>query len=194
MAQELAAEVQAKALHIDSGILQCGGNHRYVWRQIAHCGAEWSVCLEDDAKPVDGFLEQLDQVLTIAPAPVVSLYLGRKRPSQFMGQIELAVKEAEAIDANWIMSNRIYQAVGLAIRTDLVGNMLEFARRKTFFQIDDCIGYWAIRNQHAVAHTWPSIVEHRDVRSVEHRKREPGRVAWKVGTRDKWTRESCVLG
>lgn len=195
MAEQLVADVQAEVINVDGGTLKCGGNHRHVWSKLAELGGrEWSLCLEDDARPVDGFLEQLDQALTVAPSGVVSLYLGRLRPKQFQGQIQAATEKADANDACWIVGPRLYQAVGVAIRTELVEGMVEFTARKTYFQIDDAIALWAMRNQHFVAHTWPSLVEHRDVPSVEHRKREPGRVAWKVGTRDVWTSESFALG
>lgn len=193
MARELAATVNADVLNIDDGTLKCGGNHRNVWEQLADFDTEWSVCLEDDAVPVNGFLDQLNQALAIAPEPIVSLYLGRQRPAQFMKQIEAATEKAEANDACWIDTPRIYQAVGVAMHTGLVADMVDYATRKAFFQIDDAIGYWAIRNHYRVAHTWPSIVEHRDVPSVEHRKRLPGRIAWKFGGRDKWTSEAVML-
>lgn len=193
MAKSLAATVKADVLNIDDGTLKCGGNHRDVWGQLADFDTEWAVCLEDDAVPVDGFLDQLDQVLTVAPEPIVGLYLGRQRPKQFMSQIQAATEKAEANDACWISSTRVYQAVGVAIHTGLVHDMVRFATRKAFFQIDDAIGYWAIRNQYRVAHTWPSIVDHRDVPSVEHRKRLPGRTAWKFGSRDEWTSEAVTL-
>jgi hypothetical protein len=47
-------------------------------------------------------------------------------------------------------------------------------------------------------YTWPSLVDHADVPSAiafptDGEVRERGRVAWKVGTRDRWTRRSVEL-
>jgi hypothetical protein len=56
---------------------------------------------------------------------------------------------------------------------------------------------WSTRNNVEVAYTVPSLVDHADGPTlVQHRDssvREPGRVAWKTGTRRKWDSNSVPL-
>jgi len=188
MALELADAVGATVVSIDGGTRKCGGNHRHVWTQLAACGAQWLCALEDDAVPVEGFLDQLAAALTCAPEPIVSLYLGRERPPQFQDAIRIATEKADADpDVCWIVAPRLYQAVGVAMVAELVPSMVDYTRRKQFFPIDDGIAFWAKSHAYRVAHTWPSLIDHRDGPSVAHQFRPAGRVAWRTGTRDAWT-------
>ena len=65
--------------------------------------------------------------------------------------------------------------------------MVGYTAKKAYFQIDDAIALWAKCHAYPVAHTWPSLIEHRDSLSVAHDYRPPGRVAWRTGTRQRWT-------
>src|SRR5262245_3025519 len=188
MALELAEATHAKVISIDGGTRKCGGNHRHVWTQLAQSGQAWLCVLEDDAVPVVGFLEQFEAALTCAPEPIVSLYLGRDRPPQYQKAIERAIERADADpEVCWIVAPRLYQAVGVAMVAELVADMVTYTARKAYFPIDDAIASWALRNSYRVAHTWPSLVEHRDGPSVAHTFRPAGRVAWRTGVRDAWT-------
>src|SRR5262245_57477048 len=188
MALALADEVGAAVIGEDDGHLGCGHNHRRVWTQLSEHHTQWLCVLEDDAVPVSGFLDQLDAALATAPEPVVSLYLGRDRPPQYQDAIARAIECADAdSDVCWIVAPRLYQAVGVAMVAELVPAMVDYTRRKAFFPIDDGIASWVMRNQYRVAHTWPSLVDHRDGPSVAHAVRPAGRVAWRTGARDAWT-------
>ena len=192
-AQTLAQQVQADYIHIDDGTLGCENNHRHVWQWMVDNNTQpWGVVLEDDALPVEGFRQQLEQALTVAPAPVVSLYLGRLRPCHWQAPINIATREAKAIDASWLTTTHLLHAVAVAIRTHLLPSLLGSYR--TALAIDEHISNWTRQHQHPVAYTWPSLVNHADgptlVRHPDQDRRLPGRTAWAVGQRPRWTTTS----
>jgi hypothetical protein len=191
-AHTLMDTVGASYMSLDNGLYGVNGNHKRVWRHMAERFAahtEFIAVLEDDAVPVDGFNEQLENVLATYAAPVVSLYLGRLRPPHFQHMIEPATKRADVLDANFIVSRQMLHAVGLAIRSDLVADMLD--NLNEILPIDEAIGEWVNKRRYRIAYTWPSIIDHADGDTLlQHRdghKRQPGRVAWRCGTRDVWT-------
>lgn len=191
-AHKLMEDVGACYASFDNSNLGCGGNHRKVWRHLSkRFGPHVNhlVVLEDDAIPVDGFNEQLEQALAIHAAPVVSLYLGRLRPPHLQFMIEPAIERAVAAEASWIVSRQLLHAVGLAIRADLVPDML--ANLNEELPIDEAIGEWVNRKHYRIAYCHPSIVQHQDGETLlQHRDglpREPGRVAHRFGRRDEWS-------
>lgn len=190
-ARRLAATVGADFISVDrGGVLGCEGNHAAVQRHLAGLPGEWSVVLEDDAVPVDGFADQVAAALEVAPAPVVSLYLGRQRPPQYQRRIEIVCGLADKVGANWLTSPRMLHAVGYAIRTDLLPTLLEFdCDLPADERIGACFG--------DVCYVWPSLVDHADGPSVtahpDGQPRSPGRRAWRVGSRDVWTSSTVVL-
>lgn len=115
--------------------------------------------LEDDALHVSSWHAQLEAALETAPTPIVSFYLGRLRPPTCLD----ALDKADANDAHWIVSNHCLHAVALAIRTELVDDMLRALR--AYLPIDQAIGRWARQRAHEVA--WaPSLVDHADIGSL----------------------------
>lgn len=193
-AKSLARQVKADFVAIDNGVLGCDANHLAVLEHLSVMPSTWSVVLEDDAVPVDGFDRQLQRALMFAPSPVVSLYLGRQRPPQYQAGIEAATVAADGADASWIVGSRLFHAVGYAIRTSLLESLLRFTSR---LPIDEHISAWAQLNGHVVSYTWPSLVDHADTPTiVQHRdgeSRPPGRVAWRAGSRQLWTTKSVVV-
>ena len=191
-AHTLMETVGAAYMSIDNGAFGCRGNHIKTWRHLSDRFAPhktWLVVLEDDATPVDGFNEQLENALATHTAPVVSLYLGRLRPPHFQHMIEPATKRADNHDANFIISRQMLHAVGLAIRSDLVADMLD--NLNEILPIDEAIGEWVNKRRYRIAYTWPSIIDHADGDTLlQHRdghKRQPGRIAWRCGVRSNWT-------
>lgn len=186
----LARMVCADFVSVDNGILGCDGNHVAVQTHLAGLPARWAVVLEDDAVVVPDFRVQLAAALEVAPAPVVSLYLGRLRPPQYQRQVVQAVARANSVDASWIVGRRMLHAVGYAIRTDVLGSLLNFESR---LPADERVSAWA----GGVAYCWPSLVDHADLPTVvQHRDRQPrppGRTAYRVGGRDVWTERSVPL-
>lgn len=193
-AKQLAADVRADFISIDNGMMGCDANHRAVQYHLAGMGSTWSVILEDDAIPVKGFRDQLEQALSVAPSPVASLYLGRKRPPHWQKRISTAVSRAEQTDASWIVGTHLLHAVGYAIRTTLIPHLLAY---DSHHPADYHIGSWARSNNHPVSYTYPSLVNHLDgptiVEHPDRQQRTPGRTAWLAGTRDTWTPKAVTL-
>ncbi len=177
----------------DDGTLGCEANHRQAWSWHAqNTETEWSIVLEDDALPVAGFDGQLQMALDVAPSPVVSLYLGRERPPYTQQRIASAVTRAGT--ANWIVAQRVYHAVGIAVRTELVPSLLDWLERDRKRPIDQAIASWSARSGYRVSHTWPSLVDHADLTSTIHSQQAARpRKAWSVGTRERWTGEAIEL-
>jgi hypothetical protein len=184
MGERLAIRVAADHLGIDTEMRGGTKNHVAVWRKHADDPADWSVVLEDDAVPVDGFREQLADALAVAPAPIVSLYLGRGYiEDNRIGEI---LTRADVLGANWIVTQgRILHAVGLAVRKDLLPALVANLPRDEC-PIDRSLSMWARRDGHRVAYSWPSLVEHADGASLVTRYRRTERRAWRTGTRDDW--------
>ncbi|AGT12207.1 glycosyltransferase [Mycobacterium phage Jabbawokkie] len=185
MAETLANTVDADYLSIDDGTLGCEGNHRKVWNTLAQQHTDWAVVLEDDAVPCNNFRAQLTQALAVAPTPIVSLYLGRQRPYAYQHRIEATINTT----ANWLLAPRLLHAVAVAIHTNHIPDMLNSLPPRT--SIDRAISTWT----DTVAYTNPSLVDHSDNGTVAHPPgtRQPGRVAWRFGTRDRWTRDAVHL-
>lgn len=201
-AHQLMSDVGAAYMNIDGGQNQigCNANHKKVWQWLADNNTtDWSIVLEDDAV-VEGFVEQAEAALAVAPSPVVSFYFGKHHiPTlDIEQQKRQAVARAQAADAHWITSRQLLHAVAIAIRTEHVADMLAHINTlPDFFPIDEAITHWTTNNQIDVAYTWPSLVDHADQPTLftHHDKmdRPPGRVAHSVGTRTEWTDKSVTL-
>jgi len=197
--EQLAHQVDAEYVSIDDGTLGAGGNHRKVWQHLAQQNTAWGCAIEDDAQPIPGFRDQLDQVLAVAPSPVVGLYLGTGRPAHWQQAIHQATAKADREHAHWIIARRQLFGVGIAIHTTLIDNMLAHTAT-TNEPIDQAIRTWADHNGHHIAFTWPSHLDHTDSQPVaEHRWTQPiavatkPRKAWRVGTREHWTSRAVNL-
>lgn len=186
-AKELQQQVKAEFISIDDGTLGCNRNHRHVWSQLGHSPTRWALVLEDDALPVDRFLDQAAAALDAAPTPIVSLYLGTSRPISWQDRIRQAVTRADKADACWITSAKLLHAVAVAIRTDLIGDMLNHLAPGT--PIDNAISQWAVKRRHGIAYTWPSLVDHGDgatlVNHTYDAQSQPRR-AWRTTVRSDW--------
>jgi len=199
-ASGLADHVEATYLSVDDGTLGCNANHKKVWKHLAEQSTEWSIVLEDDAIPVDKFLDQATQALATTPAPIVSFYLGKHHLPQLdiERDKQQAIARADAADAHWIISRQLLHAVAVAVRTDHTQSMLDHLNQlPDFFPIDEAISHWATNNFIDVAYTWPSLIDHADLPTLfrHHDKlpRPPGRIAYRTGTRDIWTDKAVTL-
>jgi GR25 family glycosyltransferase involved in LPS biosynthesis len=189
--EHLASQVQADHIAYDDGSLGCEKNHQRLWRWHTHNDGPWALTLEDDAVPVDGFGDQLSQVLQVAPTPIVSLYLGRSRPlAGWQTKIAIAVDKANKQNAHWITSTDLLHAVGVCIRSDLVPSLIEHLPTSRL-PIDAAISQWAQANEHQVGYCWPSLLDHADgptlVLHPDQQPRDQPRIAWWHGARDSWT-------
>jgi GR25 family glycosyltransferase involved in LPS biosynthesis len=196
-AKNLYDKVGADVLMVDDKQqhLGCDANHRRTWHALTTTQAEWLVVLEDDAQPIPGFRNQLQQALAVAPTHIISLYLGRQYPSHWQPAIARTTTEANQTHAHWITTDAAIHAVGLAIHTTLVPHMLQHQR--THLPIDQAITKWAQQHNHPIAYTWPSLINHADlptlVRHPDGITRTQGRIAWQVGSRDQWNNSSVNM-
>lgn len=183
MGQQLATKVCADHLSVDDGTLGCSGNHLAAWRWHAGTTSDWSIVLEDDAVPVEGFREQLALALDAAPAPIVSLYLGTGYISDHRTRVLL--QKADALGAHWLVTKgRVFHAVALAIRSELLPSMLNTV--SDLRPIDDELSRWARGRDHSVAYSNGSLVDHCDSKSLVCRHARPERRAWRVGGNSFW--------
>lgn len=194
-AKALCQSVRADFISIDNSVMGCDMNHDAVQRHLSALRAEWSVVLEDDAVPVDDFRDELGLALRYSPAPVVGLYLGRKRPPQYQSAIGSAVKRADAESVDWIVARRMFHGVGYAIRADVLPSLLE---HPLDLPADERISDWVLGNGHLVAYCWPSLVDHADLPTVISRHRDgaprnPGRVAWRAGGHCGWSSRAVFV-
>lgn len=190
----LMETVGAAYMSVDSGKLGCDDNHKKVQTYLAGIPSTWSVILEDDAHPVQDFREQLHQALVMAPTPIVSLYAGRKKPSHWQGRYKKALANAKTVDASWLISTHLLHAVGYAIRTEHLPSLLAHTSPHPS---DQHITSWAQRYGYTVGYTIPSLIDHLDgptiVDHADGAVRHPGRKAWTVGRRDRWTTEAVTM-
>lgn len=188
----LADQVNAKFIALDPGRFGAGHNHLRAWEWLSHNADEWSIVLEDDAQPVEGFLDQVDMALQVAPSPVVSLYLGQGRPQHWQGSIAIAMgRLAHEEDACWLMGTELLHHVGVAIKTSLLPLMIDNVKYALDEQIpiDFAIGAWVRKMGLKVAYSHPSLVNHDDqLPTLVHDLEEPRqrRRAWVCDTRDEW--------
>lgn len=194
-ATELCIKTRADIIMLDHpGLYGAEANHLRAWTWHAeNTTAEWSVVLEDDAEPVNGFRQQLEAALAVAPAPIVSLYLGTGYPKTWQPRIRNTIRTAG--DPHWLLTNSVLHAVAIAIRTDLLPITLT-----PHVAIDAALGNWAKKHGHHVAYSWPSLVDHADgptlvtTRHSASSDRTDPRKAWQTGTRPHWANKTAALG
>lgn len=203
-AERLAEVTNATIVAIDEGGVGAGFNHEVCYRWLAQEGSSWSVILEDDACPVIGFTEQLTAVLSCAPSPLVSLYLGRSRPPH----AQIPIARVIAADHHYLMCDELLHHVAVAVRTELIGGILDHLAASAAYQagqlpIDEAVGQAARERGHPISYSQPSLVDHAQIPTlIEHHPsghhadrgkrplnpRHPRR-AWTFGTRPHWDRE-----
>jgi hypothetical protein len=205
-AWQLADTVNADSITYDDGTLGCTQNHLRVWSKYAEAPQDWVLVLEDDAVPCPQFRAQLDAALAATPRRIVSLYLGTGNPKHWQERIYQVTREADREDADWIVSQHLLHAVGVAVHADLIPGMVNSIRaagrarinRNVWpLPIDEAITEWAQDNNHMAAYTWPSLVDHADegtlVQHPDGNRRHAPRKAWRHGTRDQWNRNAVTL-
>lgn len=201
-AEQLSDTIQADVFCLDDAAqrLGCERNHKRCWKTLAGHNTDWLLVVEDDAEPVPDFRNQVNQALAVAPAPYVSLYLGTGYPRQWQQRYRETIAKSEADpDICWaITSGWMMHAVAIAIRTQLVPNLLKHLDNSIGVPIDKAIGQHARNTKQPVAYTLPSLVNHADTPTIhvhqDGQPRPPGRRAWTTGTRTTWTSKSIQMG
>ena len=196
----LMDQVQAAYTNIDDGTLGCDDNHRHVWQWLLqNTTDEWCIVLEDDALPVEGFINQAHQALTVAPSPVISFYLGRHHipELEWEQRKQQAIARADQADAHFITSNHLLHAVAIAVRTDHIAPMLRHLNSVPILPIDEAITHWIQNTGQDISYTWPSLADHADQPTLfRHRDklpRPPGRIAYRTGTHTTWTDRAVTM-
>jgi hypothetical protein len=146
--------------------------------------------LQDDALPIDDFLEHAAAALEHRPDDLVSFYLGTSRPPQWQAAVDDACMRAEDAGAAWITAPALLHGVAIAIPTTAIPQMLAWCQPLTV-PYDQRIGmYWRRVLEQRVLYTWPSLVDHDDTRSlVQHPDGAPRtaiRRARLLGTPERW--------
>lgn len=179
MARELAETVQADRVWLDAGYHGEWRNHLRAWQHAASSGASHAVVLQDDAVPVDGFRELVQQAVEHQPNQLISLYVGTHRP--WKGQVLTATKLADEKGASWLRASSVLWGVGLLLPVTLIPEMLEGCCGLRL-PYDQRIGAWCENTYRSVFYTWPSLVNHADTETVAHAGMDQGvRVAHRVG-------------
>jgi GR25 family glycosyltransferase involved in LPS biosynthesis len=196
----LMDQVQAAYTNIDDGTLGCDDNHRHVWQWLLqHTTNEWCIVLEDDALPVEGFIAQAEQALSVAPSPVISFYLGRHHipELEWEQRKQQAITRADQAEAHFITSNHLLHAVAVAVRTDHIAPMLRHLNTLPILPIDEAITHWIQNTGQDVSYTWPSLADHADQPTLfRHRDklpRPPGRIAYRTGGHNTWTDRAVTM-
>lgn len=180
MATQLSETVQAEKIWLDNGHLGEWRNHVRAWKHAAESEATHACVLQDDAVPIEGFREHVEQAVSIKPNDPISLYVGTHRPHR--EEVLAATKLAEGRMASWLVAPTLYWGVGLVLPVEVIPEMLEVCKGSRL-PYDQRIGWWAKKTQRPVYYTWPSLVDHADTETVAHSSmRQQGkRVAHKVG-------------
>lgn len=194
LANALGDTVKADVMSWDSTGIGCEANHLQAWEYLADTDTKWGVVLEDDTYVVDGFRDQLKQVLAVAPSPVVSLYLGRGHPHGGTADWQNRIAAKIAADVCWLTAESLLSAQGYALPTTLIRDMLSTVTPLATDEglpIDEAISWWCQERCYLVAHCRPSIVNHRDETPLitsrrDGQPREAERVAWLFDWRDRW--------
>ena len=200
-AHHLANHVNANYISVDDGTLGCELNHRKCWLwHLENTTTEWCINLEDDAVPVENFPQQTHQALSAAPAPIVSLYLGRHHiPTlDWEQRKQHAIAQADNNNAHWLTTNTLLHAVAVAIKRNVLHHIITHTMRlPDFLPNDEAITHYAMNNRATIAYTWPSLADHADQPTLfkHHDKlpRPPGRVAYRTGTHQTWTDKAVTM-
>lgn len=212
LAEEIATTAGAEALSWDMNDIGCEANHLQAWTYLEGAKTPWAVVLEDDVTLAPNFCDQLGQVLSVAPSPVVSLYLGRGHPHGGVFDWQSRISAKIATEVCWLTAESLLSAQGVAIRTELLTDMLEFVgplsdpgmrrspknRRTPGMPIDEAISAWCQQRGILVSHTRPSIVDHKDLPPLitvrkDGQPRTAKRTAWLFGERSEWDSSTAHL-
>lgn len=188
-ANKLAEKVGAETISVDEQGISAEWNHRRLLEWMRDGSQEWSVILEDDAIPVDGFRDQLELALPWAPTPFVSLYLGRGRPPHW----QVGISSVLANDVSWLVCSSLLHGVGYAVRTKLIDSVIRSLDRtwrdSPSLPIDEALTVWGLEMGIEFSYSRPSLVDHLDIEPVQrHDYGIPTetRKAWLFGSRESW--------
>ncbi|WP_407027192.1 hypothetical protein [Enterobacter cancerogenus] len=174
------------------GLVMCIGahllideeNHGANWNHRR--ALEWAACqpcrvvvCEDDAVPVAGFTELMDEWLTRFPEALVSFYLGTGRPPQYQMQIAERLIVADKTQADYITLSRLIHGVCYSVPQQHIERVLARwdSSKPADYAVGDAYGG-------AVVYPCYSLVDHADGEPVERHPdsapRTERRRAWRL--------------
>lgn len=172
-------------LVLDNGSLGSNVNHDRAWRFAAEGRGKWALVVEDDAVPVEDFGAHAAQMLMRVPGDgIVSFYMGTSYPIHVQTKYRKAVRLAEKEQAGWIKGDAVNHGVAIAIRTEVVPDMLDYVQDidKPY---DERLSVWARARGLPCWYTFPSLVDHEDSDPVlpasKWQPRDKARRAWRTG-------------
>lgn len=176
-AEQLARSLRAHLL-IDDGQHGANWNHRRAldWAAGQQCRV---VVVEDDARPVHGFIEKVSAWLNDRPDDLISFYLGTGRPPQYQAAIAERLIAADKTRADFITLPQLIHGVCYSVPVAKLADVL--ARWDHSAAAD-----YAVGNAYGGAVVYPcwSLVDHDDGDTVERHPdgsvRTERRRAWRL--------------
>ncbi|WP_205956707.1 hypothetical protein [Pantoea stewartii] len=153
-------------------------NHRRAieWAGQQNCRV---VILEDDAMPVNGFIDKVSAWLNRFPDDLLSFYLGTGRPPQYQREIAGMLVDADRTRADYLVMSRLIHGVCYSLPQHKIPQILERWDRTLAadYAVGDAYGG-------RVIYPCYSLVDHADLPTVErHPDNEPRterRRAWRL--------------
>ncbi len=176
-AQRLAALLHAHLL-VDDDNHGANWNHRRAleWANGQLCRV---VVVEDDACPVAGFTELVEQWLSRFPEALVSFYLGTGRPPQYQKHIAERLIVADKTRSDFISLPRLIHGVCYSVPTNSIRHVLSRwdSSKPADYAVGDAYGG-------VVVYPCYSLVDHADGEPVERHpdsaQRTERRRAWRI--------------
>lgn len=175
LATRLADRLDASlALDVD-GRWGPGVNHIRAWVLGNTEKCDWICVIEDDAILCTDFIRLSEKMLTNAPTPVVSFYLGSNYPTNLASRAVEMQKHAEENKHEWLQLNTLNHAVCVAIKVCWVDDMLKYVANRPKLDIDAAISEWTQIRGIKVSYPTASLVDHLDDESVIDRNKRSDR-------------------
>lgn len=211
-AERLADQIGASAIVWDRNH-DARDTHQRAWQELAAWvepqPEHWGMVVEDDALACAQFRAGMRASLAVAPATVVSAYLGRGRPIGWQHSIARVMATRTA---DWLLAQAVLSGVGLAIRGDRIAELLAYRQRRPRTEpMDELMNHWVTQRSITVAYQHPSLLSHDpNLPSVigPDRERPPGgqvpevlgahldpdhRTAWWWESKLRWTNVCAVI-
>lgn len=176
-AEQLAWSLRAHLL-IDEAQHGANWNHRRAieWASQQNCRV---VIMEDDAVPVNGFIDKVSTWLNRFPDDLLSFYLGTGRPPQYQREIAGMLVDADRTRGDYLVMSRLIHGVCYSLPQHKIAQLLERWDRtlSADYAVGDAYGS-------RVIYPCYSLVDHADLPTVErHPDNEPRterRRAWRL--------------
>ncbi|MDU2939124.1 MAG: hypothetical protein E7B59_08145 [Enterobacteriaceae bacterium] len=172
------------AMCLDAHLLLDEGDHGAEWnhRRALEWAAEQScrvIVLEDDARPVKGFMFKVSPWLALFPDNLLSFYLGTGRPPQYQMQIAERLIVADKTRADYITLPRLIHGVCYSVPPQHIEKVLNRwdSSKPADYAVGDAYG------GDVIYPCW-SLVDHADGETVERHSdaapRTERRRAWRL--------------